>query len=58
MPLKLSTTLGKIQNISNSKNIEIVDSEKLEGLPAPVPLPTVETTGNILIDQCSNAYRC
>ena len=23
MPLKLSTTIGKIQNISNSKNIEI-----------------------------------
>ena len=25
MPLKLSTTIGKIQNIPNSKNIEIVN---------------------------------
>jgi hypothetical protein len=25
MPLKLSTTIGKIQNISNSKNIEIIN---------------------------------
>ena len=24
MPLKLSTTIGKIQNISNTKNIEII----------------------------------
>ena len=25
MPLKLSTTIGKIQNIPNAKNIEIVN---------------------------------
>jgi integrase/recombinase XerD len=25
MPLKLSTTIGKIQTISNSKNIEIIN---------------------------------
>ena len=25
MPLKLSTTIGKIQNIPNSKNIEIIN---------------------------------
>ncbi len=25
MPLKLSTTIGKIQNLPNSKNIEIVN---------------------------------
>jgi integrase/recombinase XerD len=25
MPLKLSTTIGKIQNIHNSKNIEIIN---------------------------------
>jgi hypothetical protein len=25
MPLKLSTTIGKIQNIHNSKNIEIMN---------------------------------
>jgi integrase/recombinase XerD len=25
MPLKLSTTIGKIQNIPNSRNIEIVN---------------------------------
>ena len=25
MPLKLSTTIGKIQNIPNSKNIEVVN---------------------------------
>ena len=25
MPLKLSTTIGKIQNIPNNKNIEIVN---------------------------------
>ena len=25
MPLKLSTTIGKIQNLPNSKNVEIVN---------------------------------
>jgi hypothetical protein len=29
MPLKLSTTIGKIQQIPNTKNIEIID-ESLE----------------------------
>jgi hypothetical protein len=39
MPLKLSTTIGKIQNIPNSKNIEIMDGEKSEGLTAPSSPP-------------------
>ena len=29
MPFKLSTTIGKIQNIPNTKNIEIINEIKI-----------------------------
>jgi hypothetical protein len=43
MPLKLSTTIRKIQNIPNLKNIEIIN-EFLEYMRSNVPLNLIKTT--------------